>query len=243
MLKNLVKIPEIVTNASMFIPLWSLRRSSEGDSYVFNPKDLLSCCLVSQMWRHAMPALWHIHDEAPLKKRHFNIPVETLTRYAPLFRIVNMRHCRSHGSGGWLEGVLDLHMATMINELTLGSDRFICNFSLLNPKMRLLDIEADGGKDDPDYIMTDIAPMVSSLSCLVSLRLRKYTLSNSQVVTIFKTKPSLRILELYCTNIWDIVQLQKDALKSLTHLRLEYCNIAQGTLESMFKAMPSPESL
>ncbi|KAF9174651.1 Origin recognition complex, subunit 1 [Mortierella sp. AD010] len=237
-------IPEIVTNVSMFIPLWSLRRSSEGDSYVFSPKDLLSCCLVSQMWRHAMlPALWHTYDEAPLKKGHFNIPVETLTRYAPLFRIVNMRRCGSHGSGGWLENILDLHLATMISELTLGSDRFVYNFNLLSPKMRLLDIETDGGKDDPDYIMTDIAPMLSSLSCLVNLRLRKYTLSNSQVVTIFKAKPSLRILELYCTNIWDIVQLQEDAFKSLIHLRLEYCNIAQETLESMFKAMPSLESL
>ncbi|KAF9357978.1 Origin recognition complex, subunit 1 [Mortierella sp. AD094] len=239
-----LEISEIVTNVSTFIPPWSLRRSSEGDSYVFNPKDLLSCCLVSRMWRYAMlPALWHIYDEKPLKKGHFNIPVETLTRYAPLFKIVNMRLCRNYGSGSWLEGVVDLHMATMISELILGSDRFVYNFSLLNPKMRLLDIEADGGKDDPDYISTDIAPMLARLSCLVNLRLRRYILSHSQVETIFKVKPNLRVLELYSTNIWDTVQFQKDALTSLTHLRLEYCNIAQETLESMFKAMPSLESL
>ncbi|KAF8971611.1 hypothetical protein BGZ46_010283 [Entomortierella lignicola] len=196
------------------------------------------------MWREAMlPALWYVYDEKTLRKKKVNIPRIVLSSYSYLFRTVNLQHRNYSYDCFDAERPINLQLATKIRELILDSDRFFYAITLSKQKTHLLDIQADGGNKVPEYIPTDIVPVVSTLSRLVELRLRSYVFDNAKAESIFKNKPNLKTLKLYSTHIWGDIRLPGDSFRALTHLRLEYCSLTQKTLETMFKAMSSLESL
>ncbi|GJJ74442.1 hypothetical protein EMPS_06800 [Entomortierella parvispora] len=90
-----LELPEIITRIGQFLPLWT----GHGLSREFNPTPLLSCALVSKLFRsQLLPTLWYIYDGFRMR----SIPAHILAKYSPYFRIITSTgpfkgpfHCRN----------------------------------------------------------------------------------------------------------------------------------------------------
>lgn len=75
-----LEIPEILSLIGSFVPAWTQHSKPQ-----FSPQDLLSCTLVSKLWRHAMlPHLWAVYDQDAMGKAHLTV----VSRYSVHFRIL-----------------------------------------------------------------------------------------------------------------------------------------------------------
>ncbi|KAI1315127.1 hypothetical protein EDD11_001274 [Mortierella claussenii] len=198
-----------------------------------------------------LPTLWYLYDETSFRKnkRSFRgeIGAEVLSRYAPLFRIVNMfghTATTTNATALTVAGAraIDIHQARMIRRLTMGSDRFAYNLDLFNGCLCSLDLTADRGDGEPEYIPTDPVPVVSRLTSLQHLSLRKYVLDHADLAVILHRKPRLQSLELHGTLIRGALQLSA-TLSTVSRLCLEYCTLQQSTLITLLQTLPSLRSL
>ncbi|KAF9935758.1 hypothetical protein BGZ65_003068 [Modicella reniformis] len=87
-IKLALDCPEILYAIGQWIPTFQEERSSE--TYIFTPRGLLNCCLVSKYWREVLtPLIWRVDDIEAMT----DVPDQLLIKYGEHVRVlVSIRH-------------------------------------------------------------------------------------------------------------------------------------------------------
>ncbi|KAF9938459.1 hypothetical protein BGZ65_012776 [Modicella reniformis] len=103
--------PEILHAIGQWIPTFQEERSSSSN-YIFTPRRLLNCCLVSKYWREILtPLLWRLDDTQAM----MDVPVQLLINYCEHVRefvMLRRRYYPKHRTRP---------MYTQLRQLTLGN--------------------------------------------------------------------------------------------------------------------------
>ncbi|KAG0250806.1 hypothetical protein BG011_008071 [Mortierella polycephala] len=210
--KNPLVLPEILMRVSIFIPLWVKDNHDPNDPKTyFEPKDLLSCCLVSRLWRQEMmPALWHTIDD----RTHAHFPEAVLRKYASHIRIISVMNAFQPPQ--WLLGPSEVMVR--IDELdVIWSSNLAVRLIRINPSLQKLVLIGTRGTLNISVMIEAL----STLTSLVELRLSFFTVAGPNLLAVLKNMPKLKILHLtHCDGTLADIRIIETVSLPLTHLFL-----------------------
>ncbi|KAF9179305.1 hypothetical protein BGZ51_007007 [Haplosporangium sp. Z 767] len=210
--KNPLVLPEILMRVSLFVPLWVKDDNDPNDPKTyFEPKDLLSCCLVNRLWRQEMmPVLWHTIDD----RTHVHFPGTVLRKYASHIRIIHVMNAFQPPQ--WLLGPSEV--MTRVDELdVVWSSNLAVRLIRTNPNLQKLVLTGTRGTLNSSVMVETLSPLVS----LTELRLSFFTMTGPSLLAILKNMPKLKILHLtHCDGTLDDIKIAETVSLPLTHLFL-----------------------